>query len=192
MGKSLFLVFSVINLLMSFVQLFLPIPLRVDVYYDMYRRKLSFSIYLFKFLRIFGGYIATYKGGFAIHISNKKAIILPYSKLNSERKRFSFVRTFHVKSLTQTTETGAEYLLPIALTHIGIRAYYLMLGAKKDNLEQNLWLTDGDVLRESISLVVHFSIFMLLKQFFRFCKEKWYGRKKTKSQQRNRVVYGKA
>ena len=173
MGKSFFLLFNVINCVMMFVQVFLPIPLKIDVYYDMYRRKLSFSIYLFKILRIFGGYIATYKGGFAIHVSNKKAILLPYSKLNSERKRFSFIRTFHLKSLIQTTETGAEYLLPFTLTHICIRAYYLMLGGKKDNIEQNLWLTDGDVLRESISLVVHFSIFILLKQFLRFCKEKW-------------------
>ncbi len=170
MGRSFFFFFNIINFI---VQLFLPIPLKTNVHYDMNRRKFCFSVYLFYFIRIFGGYIATYKGGLALHISNKKAILLPYAQINNERKRFSFVKTFRLKSLTITTETGAEYLLPIALAHTGIRTYFFAKGGKKEKIEQNLWLTDGDVLRVSLTFVVHFTLFMLLREFVKFLKEKW-------------------
>ena len=158
---------------MTAVQIFLPIPLKTNVHYDMNRRKFAFSVYLFGFLRILGGYIATYKGGLALHISDKKAIILPYSQINSERKRFSFMRTFRLKSLRLTTETGAEYLLLTALAYTGLRTYFFIKGGKKEDIEENLWLTDGDVFRISSTIVVHFTIYMLIKQFVKYLKEKW-------------------
>ena len=164
---------NILNLVMTGLQLFLPIPLKTNIHYDMNRRKFCFSVYLFGFLRIVGGYIATYKGGLALHITKKKAILLPYSQINNERKRFSFIRTFRLKALTLTTETGAEYLLPLALAHTGLRAYFFIKGGKKEDIEQNLWLTDGDVLRVSATICVHFTMYMLIKQFIKFLKEKW-------------------
>lgn len=155
------------------MQIFLPIPLKINVHYDVNRRKFCFSIYLFGFLRIFGGYVATYKGGLALHITDKKAILLPYSQINSERKRFSFMRTFRLKSITLTTETGAEYLLPLALAYTALRTYFFIRGGKKENIEQNIWLTDGDVLRISMTIVVQFTIFMLLKQLVKYIKGKY-------------------
>ena len=173
MGRSLFFWFNIVNAVMTVVQIFLPIPLKVNAHYDMNRRKFAFSIYLFGFLRILGGYVATYKGGLAVHISKKKAILLPYSQINSERKKFSFLRTFRLKSIVLTTETGAEYLLPMALTHTCVRTYFILKGGKKEKIEQNLWLTDGDVLRISSTVVVHFTIFMLLQQLLKFLKGKF-------------------
>ena len=168
MGRSFFLWFNLLNILMTFVQIFLPIQLKTNVHYDMSRRKFAFSVYLFGFLRIFGGYIATYKGGLALHITDKKAILLPYSQINNERKRFSFMRTFRLKSITLTAETGAEYLLPIILTCIGVRTYFFIKGGKKEDIEQNLWLTNGDVLRVSATVVTQFTIYALLKQLLNF------------------------
>ena len=172
MGKSLFLWLNVISMAMNVIQLFLPVFLRVAVHYDMNRRKFCFALYLFGFLRIFGGYIATYKGGLAMHVSEKKAFLLPYSQMESERKKYSFVKTFHLSSFTLTTETGAEYLLPVSLAHIVLRIYFFAQGGKKEKVENNLWLTDGDILRISINVTVWFTIFMLLKEFVKFLKEK--------------------
>lgn len=172
MGRSLFFWFNIINAVMTVAQIFLPIPLKANAHYDMNRRKFAFSIYLFGFLRIFGGYVATYNGGLAVHISKKKAILLPYSQINSERKKFSFLRTFHLKSIVLTTETGSEYLLPMALAHTGVRTYFMLKGGKKEKIEQNLWLTDGDILRISSTVVVHFTIFLLLKQLLKYFKGK--------------------
>lgn len=172
MGELFFLLFNIFGLVWTVVQLFLPIFLKTSAYYDMNRRKLTFVVYLFGFLRVFGGYIATYKGGFAIHVSEKKAFLIPYSKLNSERKRFSFMRTFHLSSITVTTETGAEYLLPIALAQAILRVYFLIKGGKKEKIKNNLWLTNGDVLRITATIVVRFNMFIILCNVIKFIKEK--------------------
>lgn len=182
MGRSFFWAFQIFSLVMTVVQLFLPIFLTIDIHYDMNRRKFCFSLRLFGFLRLIGGYIATYKGGLAIHVSKKKAFLLPYSEVDKKRKKFSFMRTFHLSSFVLTTETGAEYLLPIATAHAVLRTYFFSKGGKKNKIENNLWLTDGDVLRISLKATLRFTLWMLLCALFKFIKEKlkelW--RRKTK------------
>lgn len=79
--------------------LFFPIYVKTDGHYDMNGRKLTFSISLYRFFRVFGGYIATYKGGLAMHVSPQKAILIPYKDLNRERKRFSIMRAFHLRKI---------------------------------------------------------------------------------------------
>ncbi len=172
MGELFFLLFNVFGIIWTIVQLFLPIFLKTSLFYDMNRRKLTFAIYLFGFLRVFGGYIATYKGGFAVHASKKKAFLIPYSKLNSERKRFSFMRTFHLSSINVTAETGAEYFLLVSLAQAALRTYFFIKGGKKDKIKNNLWLTDGDVLRVAVTIVVRFNMFIILCNVAKFIKEK--------------------
>ena len=153
-----------------------------DTHCDLNRKKFGFAVFLFKRIKIIGGYIATYNGGIALHVSEKKAILIPYSQMNSERKRFSFIKTFRLIAFNLTTETGAEYLLPVALAHTALRAYFFTIGGDKDKIENNLWLTDGDTLRVSLNFVIFFNLYILLKNFIKFLKEKikilWRKRKK--------------
>ncbi len=169
MGRLFF--YALVPLLVAFI-LFFPIYVEMDAHYDMNRRKLAFAVYAYKVLPVFGGYIATYKGGLALHVSKKKAILIPYSKLNSERKRFSFIKTFRLKKFLLTTESGAEYLFLTALAHGVLRTVFFVKGGKKEKIENNLWLTDGDVLRVSLNCLIYFNLFILLKNFIKFCKEK--------------------
>ena len=152
--------------------LFLPIVLEGDVHYDMNRRKFGFAVFLYKIIKLIGGYAATYKGGLALHVSPKKAILIAYSELDSERKRFSFVTSFRLIAFTLTTETGAEYLLPVSIAHNILRNLFFLLGGNKDKYENNLWLTDGDVLKVSFNIVAYFNLFMLLCALLKFLKEK--------------------
>lgn len=176
MSKLLFLLSIIV------IVLFFPIYLETNAHYDVNKRKLAFSICIFRFLRIFGGYIATYKGGLAIHKSQNKAVIIPYTDVQKEGKRFSILKTFQIKSFVLTTETGAEYLFPCAFTHAILRTIFFIKGGKKRNIENNLWLTDGDTLRISLNCVLFFNFFILLTNFFKFLKEKLYlCRKKSKS-----------
>lgn len=179
MGKLL-LFFGILSLVV--LLLFLPIIIEIDAHYDMNRKKFAFAVYLYKKLKIVGGYVGIYPGGIALHISDKTAKLIPYSQLNSERKRFSFMRTFRLVAFTLTTETGAEYLLPIATAHTFLRAYFFIRGGDKEKIENNLWLTDGDVLRISLNSVIYFNLFILLCNLIKFIKEKiqilW--QKKTK------------
>lgn len=151
---------------------FTPIYLESDLHYDINRKKFAFVLYLYGIFKIVGGYVTTYQGGFAFHIRKDKAILLPYSRLDSERKKFSFIQTFRLHAFTLTTETGAEYLALTALMHTILRIYFFIIGGKKERIENNLWLTDGDVLRVSLNSVLFFNLFILLCNFFKFLKEK--------------------
>ena len=134
-------------------------------------RKLAFSISLYKFFRVFGGYIATYKGGLAMHISPQKAILIPYRDLNRERQRFSIMRAFHLHKINLTVETGAEYLLSSAMIHGILRAIFFILGGKKETIENNVWLVDGDVLRITMNFTIRFNLFILLRRAMITIKE---------------------
>ena len=159
-------------LLLGVSLLFLPIVIELDAHYDMNRKKFAFASYLYKKIKILGGYVGVYTGGLALHLSKRKAKLIPYTQLNSERKRFSFLRTFRLIALTLTTETGAEYLLSISTIHTLLRGYFFAIGGNKDKIENNLWLTDGDVLRVSLNCVIYFNLWILLKNLFKFIKEK--------------------
>lgn len=175
MGRLFFFGF-----LIAVAILFFPIYLETDAHYDMNRKKLGFSVYAYKLIPILGGYASTYKGGVAFHISDKKAILVPYKQMDSERKKFSIFKTFRLKVFNLTTETGAEYLFVSAIAHAILRVLFFINGGEKEKIENNLWLTDGDVLRISLNVLFYFNLYILLKSFIKFCKEKYkiYVRKK--------------
>ena len=180
MGRLFFTFLAIC--LSIFILLFFPIYLKADGHYDMNGRKLAFSIAIYRFFRVLGGYIATYQGGLAIHISPQRAIIIPYKDLNNERKRFSIMRTFQLRKINITTETGPEYLLPSALTQATFRVIFFILGGKKEKIENNVWLTDGDILRVTMNVSVRFNLFILIRGFIMSIKEriKQLWRKKIK------------
>jgi len=170
MGR--FFLFSALVLLAIAVLLFFPIFLEADIHYDMNRKKFGFALYAYKVFKLFGGYVTTYPGGIALHVSPKKAILKPYSGMDSERKKFSFTRAFRIVSFSLTTETGAEYLLPVSLAHTVLRTIFFSIGGEQEKIQNNLWLTDGDELRVSLNLVTFFNLFILLCAFLKFLKEK--------------------
>ena len=169
MDRVLLLLLIILGIVMI---LFFPIYLDTNLHYDMNRRKLSFGIYFYNFLKIIGGYIATYPGGFALHVTDKKAILLPYNQLKDEQKRFSFMRSFHLKKFSLITETGANYLMPIFLVQLLARIYSFVLLQDNRRIKSGVWLKNGDELLVSIHCTLSFNIFILLKNLFVFIKEK--------------------
>ena len=112
MSRLFFFVLIVLALL------FFPIYLETDAHYDLNRKKLGFCVYAYKKIPVFGGYVSTYQGGVAFHLSQKRAILLPYNQMESERKKFSLLKTFRLKNFNLTTETGAEYLFITATLYV--------------------------------------------------------------------------
>lgn len=116
-----------------------------------------------------------------MHVSQKKAFLFPFKRMNDDRKKFAFVKTFRLLRFHLTTETGAEYLLPSLLLSSGIQAYLRMKARYMLNIQTNVWLTDGDTLRIAGNWLLFFNVFILIKNFIIFLKEKtvilW--RKKT-------------
>ena len=169
MDRLFFTVMAISFLVLSL--LFFPIYIKTDTHYDMNGRKLAFSLSLYKVFRVVGGYIATYPGGLAMHLSPQKAILIPYRDLDSERKRFSVVRAFRVKAFHITVETGAEYLMAVSILQMLFRVFFFAQGGKREKLENDLWLTDGDVLRVSSNFIVRFNVFIILRALLLKLKE---------------------
>ncbi len=168
MGKLFFYLLAISGIVFL---LFFPVYIETDAHYDMNRRKLAFAVFAYKIIPIIKGYAATYKGGIALHLSEKKAVLIPYSQMESERKRFSFIRTFRLKTFILTTESGAEYLPLTAVAHAALRSFFFIQGGDKKGIENNLWLTDGDTLKISFNCLVRFNLYILLKNFLKFSKE---------------------
>lgn len=150
--------------------LFVPFYIETDVYYDLKSSKLTFYLCLFNFIKLFGGYITTYKEGIALHVKKGKAILLPYKSLNDTRKKYSFTSSFHLVSVATTIESGVEhlgYILPIKrLTE----SVFVLRNSQKGVFR--LWVKNGDTLKISAKIVVYFTILILIKQFILFIKEK--------------------
>ena len=130
MGRFFFVALIILGSIVFL--LFFPIYLKTESHYDVHRRKLAFVMHINKFFRVLGGYIATYKGGFALHVSEKKAILLPYKEMNSKRKKISIIRTFRLKALSITTECGAQYFLQMAALQEVFEGIFLIFGGKKE------------------------------------------------------------
>jgi hypothetical protein len=162
-----FFLYIALSLLIIVILLFFPIVLEGDVHFDLDRKKLGFVLYGYKVFKLIGGYVTVYPYGIALHISDKKAILRPFSDMDSERKRFSFIRAFRVLSCSLTTESGAEYFLPLSAIHTALRPVLLSLNSKKGKLHNTLWLTDGDQLKISMNMVTYFNLFILLRAFFK-------------------------
>ena len=162
------------------VLLFVPIVVESDTHADLNAKKLTFCICLYGKIKIIGGYVSAYPGGIVLHVKRNKAILLPYSGMNEKRKKFSFVKTFKVRYFSITTETGAEYLLPVSIAHTTLKALFYAVGGKHEH--SNLWLKNGDTLKIAVNVVAWFNLFTLLKEFIKFLKEKMQCiiRKKTK------------
>ena len=164
--RLLFIILGVI------ATLFFPFFIKANAYYDVNYKKLCFQTSLFGVIKLIGGYIATYDGGIALHLSKRVAVLVEYKQLNSQRKRFSFLKTFRLVSLKQTIETGAEYLFLSTIVQTSIKAIFLAKKGKNDAFSSNLWLNDGDLLRISVEAVLYFNLFILTKNFIKFIKEK--------------------
>lgn len=170
MGRFFFIL-AITTLSVLFL-LFLPIVISIDTYYNMNRRKFAFALKLYRVIPVLGGYISAYPGGLAVHTSQTKARLLFYKDMEKERKRIKLYKSFRLLKGNLHTEIGAEYILQAMVVHILARAAFYTLIDNKQEIKNSVWLTDGDVLKLSLHLVAYVNIFLLLRLFFDYIKEK--------------------
>ena len=158
------------------VFLFFPIYVKGDAHYDLMRKKCAIDVTLFKKIKIFGGYITTYKGGLAIHKNKRTAILLPFEELDNERKRFSFIKTFKFVSFHSIIECSAEYFF---LFNFLQRTSTILkkFNQKLENTSMQLWLTQEKSLKITFNCVLWFNVFILLLDIIEYLrgklKNKW-------------------
>ena len=85
----------------------LPIVLSLYLFLDFTNKKLYFGIYLFGFIKILSGYVNVRdKGGFYLHISNNKAIIIDNSTLQKIGGGTSFINAFQFSEIVLITDVS--------------------------------------------------------------------------------------
>lgn len=102
--------------------LFVPIFVYVDTYADVRGNKLWFSLSLYKYFRIFGGYGELRREGIAVHLTKKFAAVVPYENLANTRKKFEITKGFQIWRFHQVIETGGANSVYSVLLAAAIRS----------------------------------------------------------------------
>lgn len=99
----------------------LIVPLAFSVYFHFEKslNKVYFAIYVFGFIRLVSGYISKRKlGGFYVHLSSKKALILQLNSILKLESDFSFLSVISINNIYLSTSIGfkSATLLTFATT----------------------------------------------------------------------------
>ena len=102
--------FFLFSLLSAAVQLLFPLFLNVTLYADVPARKMYFSLYMLRVLKVYGGYATFYREGIAFHLTKNRAVLLPFSEMAAARNKFGFklTRGFYLYAFSGTAEIGAR------------------------------------------------------------------------------------
>lgn len=141
--------FIVISAFLSFALFLFPMFATVSVIIS--GKRIGFSLYLFSFLKLVGGYITFHKEGYCVHLSKKKAVFVEYNKMNEERKRFAVAEGFQLYKLHLTAELNKnkDYAVPLTVfMQFSLREIFAHVRAKRKylSLKSGVLLSDGDFL----------------------------------------------
>lgn len=86
--------------------LIFPIFININVRYSKNINMLEYQIKLFSFITIIYGYIELIDEAIAIHINNKKAVLIFYKDIFSIRKKFKPLRDYHIFKFNTAISLG--------------------------------------------------------------------------------------
>ncbi len=91
-----------------YIILIFPIFISMEIYLSKTDKKAYFGIYAFGFIRLFGGYAQVLKDGFVIHLTDNKAIFIPFKKTIGLQKSFKPLKDYHIIRFYTLTEIGSS------------------------------------------------------------------------------------
>lgn len=91
---------------LSVAILLFPVFLNVNLYIDLNDKKGWFSFYILHSIKIYGGYASLYKEGIAFHLTDRKAVLLPYGDMVNMRQKFEITRGFRLLTYSHVIEIG--------------------------------------------------------------------------------------
>ena len=165
---------------------FFPVFVYVDGYVDVAENKAWFALCLYRRLKVYGGYGELRKEGVALHLTDKKAVFLPYKAMPDTRKKFEITKGFQLWRYHQIVEvSGAEKLygvmLAAALQSAGAAAFSVLKTRHPFvSLKSNVLLTEQAALKVSVQFATVFNTFILtlalikkvLEEILKWIKEK--------------------
>ncbi len=157
----------VYSLFFGVLLFFFPVFVYVDGYVDAAENKAWFALCLYRRLKVFGGYAQLRPDGVAVHLTEKKAVFVPYAEMSDTRKKFEITKGFQLWRLHQVIEVnGAEKLygvmLAAALTS-SVSAAFSVIRTRYPfvSLKNTVLLTEDRVLKLSLQAATVFNGFIL-------------------------------
>ncbi len=98
--------FFVYSFFFGAILFLMPVYVSADLYLDAAENRGWFSVSLYHTLRLFGGYAELRGEGLVLHLSEKKAVIVPFSEMAGARKKFEVTKGFQLCKFHQLLETG--------------------------------------------------------------------------------------
>lgn len=162
------------------VFLLFPIFVRINAFADAADRKIYFSLYLLRVFKLYGGYVTFGKSGLVFHLTDKKAVLLPYREMVDTRKKFEIAKGFLVLKYGQVAEIGVSEnaalgVLAVSVVNIvtGIWAGYLAADKNCNACSGDIILhKDRNCLKFSVSATVMFNFAILLLAGFKILLRK--------------------
>ena len=146
---------------------FFPVFLWFDAYVDIRQNRAWFSVSAYRHLKIFGGYGQLDREGIAIHLTEKKAVFIPFDKMGVMRKRFEITKGFQLWRFRQTVETGGAesvygVFLAAAIQSLSAGSFaYLRTKHPFLSLKNSTWLAEEPCLKLATETATVFNGFVV-------------------------------
>lgn len=160
--------------------LIFPLNLGINAAFLKEEKKAFFGIYLFGVIKIVGGYAEKITEGFAVHLSDKKVVIINYKAMLGAKDRIKPFMDYHFTKIKIVIESGSEnnLITPVSIAFISeyimsfIERYYSF---KKPYLviDCGFNVYDGkNKLNLFIRLNVVFNLIMIISSIIKIITEK--------------------
>lgn len=149
-----------------FIFLLFPINADINIFCDILKRKLYYGVYIFKFIKIYGGFLFVNAKGFKISITDKKNITAPFSDIFKQGIDLKLYKGFLLRRINYVLENGsvenpAGPVMLMTLTEALLSSLFNVLKTdnKRLNLKQNIILVENkDALKLSMNIVYLFNM----------------------------------
>lgn len=100
--------FFVYSFFFGVVGFLFPVFVYADAYLDVKENKCWFSLSLYKYLKVLGGYAQIKPEGIAVHVTKKTAVLIPYGQITGMRKKFEITKGFQLTKFHQIVQYGGK------------------------------------------------------------------------------------
>lgn len=185
----------IIAFLISVFLLLFPIFLTVNVYLDLGKKRMWFSLYVLHGIKIYGGYVTLYEQGIAFHLTEKKAVLLPFKEFINAPNKFKITRGFSVLACNHVVEVGTELDENVLIATAALRllsdffGVYLMRKKQCDAYRGDIFLRLGwNNFRVSLRALLAFNLLLvliagakiILQKIWEWCIHERKGKQKSK------------
>ena len=169
-----FLIFLVLALL-----LIIPIYISIDLYFDVVSGKIGCRVSLYEKIKLLGGYFTPCAGGFALHVSDKKAKLFTYQQIEAGRRQLSFESRLRIRSIKWIAEISPEYLFGVWSVDNIIKVMFFFKN-QKPILESTICLKESGF-RIFLRMSLRFTLLAFLQGLVEYLYRRVRGCQKRKS-----------